>query len=623
MPTQAILRGLATLLNLWLATVLLCAGAQAQTSLPPKLTVFAGSFEVGDIGVPERCIQANSLAGSCACPGSTQAAYTFRAISDTGTNAAPHGGVIKVCSPGSMAASSEFAGAYQVDDPIAGSRGCRVKNQLTDACSCPAGSVATPWRVVADHAGGRLGSTIHACVRPDAKAVAFAGSYQTDAPSTATSTGATATATAAATATCRSPNPFTRSCSCPSGFNAQPHRVLADHTKALAASAVYTCVPPVAAQHLCPGLLPSPDADLVDPSGNTPAHEAFQSCLNAQPAGAVLEIPVGNYRIDRQLKVTGPKTLRTQGTSAATQGCLGTAPCATLFAGPQLREGGGMLAANATPGVVFEHVVLDGNRMARIGSAAYKECKAGKNGYGFNAKLTNCKGCAFNYSASINALCGTGLEWRGDDAVIQHSIFAGNGNHFDTRAWADGLTLLQSDNAKVADNQFIDNSDIGFIMGGGKNAVVKNNLVQQRGMRAFAGFMLDNFNGGTSGDFKGTVVSGNKVQCDQDKCLYGMNLGPHAWYQSRNISGGSVVDNVINGGVIALNVDGAGTPADAVHIQGNTLTTEGSPTIPDTPACKKLRSTPFSVSSDSELTAGSTKPALVQDINSCVGRTQW
>lgn len=604
------LRCLRKLFSALLLLSLMCMSVYAQNSLPKSMAEYAGSFEISDAGVPARCTNANNLAGSCACPGSTSPAYVFRIINDTGANATRHGGLIKVCSPGSSVATSEFAGAYQVDDPVRGGAGCRVKNMLTGSCTCPSGSIASPWRVLVDGSNGVMGSNIYNCMRPHAKPVAFAGAYQTDQPGSGV-------------VQCRHPNPFTGACSCAGGFNSQAHRVLTDESKGLVSSTLYSCVPSVAAQHLCPGLLPNPNADLADPTGANPANEALQSCLNAQPVDAVFEIPAGHYRLDKQLKVKGPKTLRTQGTAQVTESCLGTTPCATLFAGPELYEQGGLLAANATSGVVFDHIVLDGNRVARIGSNAYKGCKAGNNGWGFNAKASNCKDCSFNYSASINALCGTGFEWRGDDANIHHSIFSGNGDHFDTRVWADGLTLLQSNNAVVTDNQFIDNSDIGFIVGGGRNAKIKNNVIKQRAMRAFAGVMLDNFNGGTSGDFTGAVISDNNVQCDQDKCLYGMNLGPHAWYQSRNIFGGSVVGNIISGGAIALNVDGVGTDTDPMYISGNTLATEKNPIIPDTPPCKKLLSTTFSIGSDSHLRADSTKPSLVQTVHGCVGRTQW
>ncbi len=43
---------------------------------------------------------------------------------------------------------------------------------------------------------------------------------------------------------------------------------------------------------------------------------------------------------------------------------------------------------------------------------------------------------------------------------------------------------------------------------------------------AKSGIMLDNFNGGTSGNFSGMVVTQNNVQCSS-RCHYGIEVGPH------------------------------------------------------------------------------------------------
>ena len=219
-----------------------------------------------------------------------------------------------------------------------------------------------------------------------------------------------------------------------------------------------------------------------------------------------------------------------------------------------------------------DHLVLDGNRSARIGSAAYQMCKSGGNTgnrYGYNAQFLGCANCSLSNSASINGLCGTGFEWTGDDAQIRNNRFQANGNHFDSKLWADGLTLLKSDRAIVTNNTFAENSDVSFIFGGGINASITGNIITQAVMTAFAGLMMDNFNGGTPGDFRGTVVSANSVQCNN--CVYGVNIGPHAWYPSANLIGGNVSNNYIRGGSITFNIDGAGTSANPLVISGNDL----------------------------------------------------
>ena len=114
-----------------------------------------------------------------------------------------------------------------------------------------------------------------------------------------------------------------------------------------------------------------------------------------------------------------------------------------------------------------------------------------------------------------------------------------------------------------------------LILGGGTSSIVSGNLITQSTQRAFAGLMLDNFNGGTSGDFSGTIVTGSVINCTTLLCDFGINLGPHAWYLSPNTIGGSVYGNTVTNGKICLNIDGAGTAAAPVVVFGNVLS--GSP----------------------------------------------
>ena len=186
-----------------------------------------------------------------------------------------------------------------------------------------------------------------------------------------------------------------------------------------------------------------------------------------------------------------------------------------------------------------------------------------------------CASCSFIGSASINALCGTAIEWTGDDATITNSAFTGNGDHSHRNMWADGLTLLLSDRARVIGNRFDDNSDVSFISGGARDAVFRDNTFHQTLQTTFAGFMMDNFNGGTSGEFAGTVVSGNQIDCTTRRCDFGIEIGPHAWYLSANTRGGTVTGNIVYGAKQGLNIEGGGTTAAPVRVFGNTVTGSG------------------------------------------------
>jgi hypothetical protein len=248
--------------------------------------------------------------------------------------------------------------------------------------------------------------------------------------------------------------------------------------------------------------------------------------------------------------------------------------CATLKAAPDLFVHNGFLAIGGE-GVRLEHLVLDGNRSARLASAAAATCSGGNNRVGFNATAQTCVDCAFFASASINALCGSGFEWLGDGASIMGSTFRDNGENGRHMMWADGLTLLQSDGAVVRNNEFIDNSDIGFISGGARGGVFIDNVVHQARQLAFGGLMLDNFNGYTHGDFAGARLSGNRVDCTRWQCDYGIVVGPHAWYPSAHITGGEVSGNTVLNAKLGLVVSGGGTPEAPVVIFGNSLS--GSP----------------------------------------------
>jgi len=79
------------------------------------------------------------------------------------------GGRIIGSNPAICVASSgprpSFGGAFQQDDAVPGGVGCRSRNPLTDACSCPAGYGGSALRVEVDSSAGFIGSVVILCVR--------------------------------------------------------------------------------------------------------------------------------------------------------------------------------------------------------------------------------------------------------------------------------------------------------------------------------------------------------------------------------------------------------------------------------------------------------------------------
>ena len=302
------------------------------------------------------------------------------------------------------------------------------------------------------------------------------------------------------------------------------------------------------------------------------AAAGLQRCVDATPSGGTLDLPAGTYLMDGQLSITRPITLRTAALAMGALPCAAGTACAVLRASATLDVASGFVAIGTVDGVTLDHLVLDGNRAARTTSLAAQRCAAGNNRNGFNASAAGCTHCAFTNSVSMRALCDTGFEWRGDDATITDSTFAGNGDHATRNLWSDGLTLLQSDRARVERCTFADNSDIGFISGGARNASFRDNAMTQTLQDAFGALMLDNFNGGTHGDFTGATVTANRIDCSTGRCHFGIEVGPHPWYRSVNITGGIITANTVRGALQGINVEGGGTVAHPVQLFANPVT---------------------------------------------------
>jgi len=306
----------------------------------------------------------------------------------------------------------------------------------------------------------------------------------------------------------------------------------------------------------------------ADASGFADASNAIQSCIDSLPSGGTLALPAGVYSMATGLTISQPMTLTTRGRTTPCANDL--ASCATLRARPETYAQFGFVVAVNTNNVHKDYIVLDGNRQNRLQSDAGSTCAGGTNSYGYNAANHQCDSCTFIGSVSMNALCGTGHEWYGADAVITDSLFMGNGDHWTLNMWSDGLTLNSAPQATVKNNHFIDNSDVNLILGSGAGATISGNIVQMKNGYAFAGIMLDNFNDGTDGEFGGAVCTSNQVHCDA-KCHFGIQLGPKPWYPSSNIKGGTVTGNTVSGAAICIDIASAGTQSAPIEVHSNQL----------------------------------------------------
>jgi len=155
--------------------------------------------------------------------------------------------------------------------------------------------------------------------------------------------------------------------------------------------------------------------------------------------------------------------------------------------------------------------------------------------------------------------CYSALEYgSGKNVIIKDNLFSSNGTHNIQSRWADGLTIHSGDEFQVTDNRFHDNTDVQLIFGSCINCTVKNNRFSHSGRAdggSFAELMLQAWPKATSGDFTGTRVTGNRIDCgSRQRCGFGIMIGSAPWYDAPAF-GGAVTYNVVRNAMLALNVD--------------------------------------------------------------------
>jgi hypothetical protein len=346
----------------------------------------------------------------------------------------------------------------------------------------------------------------------------------------------------------------------------------------------------------------------ADNAGGAPASEAFQRCIDDTTVTA-LNLEPGTYLANAPIVVWRRFRIGTAGLAGDTRNCqqLPAGWCARLLASSDPAacindsaacaygrvSSGGVLQSLEATGVVFDHLIIDGNRAARRNTKAWDKCVLpppnGGNAFGFNAKVDECQGspdpaanrprCEFTYNLTQNALCGTGLQWNGDYGRVQGNAAYNNGVHnIYERRWADGLTILRNNGGIISDNHIVNSTDVGLIVGAGNGAKIQSNWIEQPGTYAFAAMMLGNFKEsgttGQTGDFRNALIRYNTINCFARNCGIGLNLGPDPWtppgINYENIYGGTITQNSFNGARLAVNFGGAGKYGIPVTSTNNT-----------------------------------------------------
>jgi len=287
------------------------------------------------------------------------------------------------------------------------------------------------------------------------------------------------------------------------------------------------------------------------------ASGAIQACINSAAANDVVELPAGKYYVAHQIRIeSNPITLRTQGKDGSMARCSGAVnDCAEIVASVGFDGFLGIVQVLQN-GTTIDHIVLNGNKSGRASSVSASKCRSSSNGWGYNMRA-HISNFSLTNSINKNALCGTGLEMSGTNNKILNNLFTSNGVHNANMMWADGLTVHNCNNCVFQNNEFFDGTDIDLIFGGCQNCSIKNNTIRHSDYwsgASFAGLMLHAWPGG-SGNYTGTEVTGNTIDCGAKKrCGFGLYLGAHGWYQTMSY-GGSIHDNTIANSQQGLVID--------------------------------------------------------------------
>ncbi|MBK9038501.1 MAG: right-handed parallel beta-helix repeat-containing protein [Bdellovibrionales bacterium] len=299
-----------------------------------------------------------------------------------------------------------------------------------------------------------------------------------------------------------------------------------------------------------------------DLAGGTPAEvgRRLQSCFDRADAYGVIELLPGVHLVSQALHIQKPVRIVTQGLDEASPPCADNVDkhCAVIRAVSPMANISRSFLRITSNEVELDRIVIDGNKDQRYSSPEADGCLRGDNGYGMNISATS-NFLSLVGMTSTNALCGTGVEIGGGlNLLVQDSYFTANGVHNVQNLWSDGLTVGSAINATITGNYFRDNTDVDLIFGGCTNCNISGNTVKHSASFAsstFAAMMFHAWPGGP-GDYTGSTITGNKVDCANFRCGFGFMIGASPWYQATT-KGGLYFDNQITGAQVGILINDA------------------------------------------------------------------
>jgi len=262
------------------------------------------------------------------------------------------------------------------------------------------------------------------------------------------------------------------------------------------------------------------------------------------------------------IRIRRALTLMTRGTNQASAMCS-AAPlrCVELrLAIDPSKTGAAVMPFDVdSPDVRIDRIVFSGTRVSdphlsrtRCAIESQRPMAGGLRVNGSRISITR--------SVFQDMACYTALEFGGGSfSFISNNAFLRNGTHTVSQGWADGLTIHGGQGLRINGNRFRDNTDVQLIFGGCAACEIRFNRFEHSDAAsggAFAELMLHAWPGATTGDFTGTLISDNSIDCGrQYRCGFGIMLGAAPWYSAPTF-GGVVRRNRVRRAMLALNVDG-------------------------------------------------------------------
>ncbi len=292
----------------------------------------------------------------------------------------------------------------------------------------------------------------------------------------------------------------------------------------------------------------------IDVSGS------FAECIRSGAKGGRLALAPGIYRLKRPVVISRPIGISTAGMVPDSPGCgqLRANACATLLVDPpgQWSEPNAMPIEVMADDVILSHLVVKG-----VGATAQQRASCGRADRRPLGGGIRVSAARFTMRKSVvrDFACYTALEvTKGSKGpVIVDNVIGPNGDHRPGEVWSDGVTIHDSEAAVVEGNLFVDNTDVQLIFGGCRNCRIERNRFRHSGpfsAASFAELMLHSWPS-TSGDYRGTIVRSNDIDCGPGRrCGYGLMIGAAPWYAGR-MAGGAVTGNRVRNAMIGININ--------------------------------------------------------------------